>query len=55
MAGDLNGHEGAEQEEYERWHESKILGQRNEEGKIILDMVRASDLGPSEHILPLES
>ena len=35
---------GAEQEEYERWHGGKIFGQRNEEGKMILDMVRASDL-----------
>ena len=34
---------GAEQE-YERWHGGKIFGQRNEEGKMILDMVRASDL-----------
>lgn len=44
LAGNLNGHVGAEREEYERWHEGKTLGQRNEERKMELDMVRANDV-----------
>lgn len=44
LGGDLNGHVGAEQEEYERWHEGKSLGERNE-GNMILEMVKANDLG----------
>ena len=44
MAGDLNGHIGEKREEYDRWHGGKTLEQRNEERKMILGMVRASNL-----------
>ena len=44
LAVDLNGHVGAEREEYKRWHGGKTLGQRNEKRKMKLDMVRASNL-----------
>ena len=44
MAGDLNGHVVAKREQNERWHGGRTLGQRNEERKMILDMVRAKNL-----------
>ena len=40
---DLNVHVGAE-EEYGRWYGGETLGQKNDEGKMILDIVRASNL-----------
>ncbi|XDV44123.1 hypothetical protein PO909_012458 [Leuciscus waleckii] len=44
LAGDLNGHVGTDREEYIRWHGGKTRGQRNEEGKTILDFMRTTDL-----------
>ena len=41
---DLNGRVGTKREEYERQLEGKTLGQRNKEGKMILEVVRASNL-----------
>ena len=43
LTGDLNGNVDTERE-YETWHEGKTIGQRNEEGKMILNMLRAIDL-----------
>ena len=43
LTGDLNGNVDTERE-YETWHEGKTIGQRNEEGKMILNMLRGIDL-----------
>lgn len=47
---DLNVHVGAE-EEYGRWYGGETLGQKNDEGKMILDMVRGQQPGTGENIL----
>lgn len=47
---DLNVHVGAE-EEHGRWYGGETLGQKNDEGKMILDMVRGQQPGTGENIL----
>ena len=44
LAEDLNGHFRYDRQGYERWHGGKSHRNINEEGKRILDFVRASDL-----------
>lgn len=38
LARDLNGHIRQDREGYKRWHGSTTIGQRNEEGKRLLDI-----------------
>lgn len=45
IAGDLNGHVGADSTEgFGRWHGGKSAGGKNEEGEKILDYARSGDL-----------
>ena len=44
IAGDLNGHIGANREGFERWHGGNGYGQLNEEGRVILQCAHMFDL-----------